>query len=78
MIGLAVRLERGLIVVDLIEQEMVWIASEVEDVEPLAAWLRDRRGAVLLDCRQEIVALGRQDIEIDGVAPRRAGWPAAG
>src|SRR6202020_3137530 len=67
MIGLAMCLERGLVVVDLIEREMVWIAGEVEDVEPLAAWLRDRCRTVLLNRSQEVVALRRQDIEIDGV-----------
>src|ERR1700733_11231743 len=67
MIGLAVRFERGLVFVNLIEQEMVWVAGQVENVEPLAAWLRDRCRTVLLNRSQEVVALRRQDIEIDGV-----------
>src|SRR5277367_4204975 len=67
MIGLAMRLERSLVVVDLIKQEMIWIACQVENVEPLATRLLGRSRAVLLDRRQEVVAFGRQDVEIDGV-----------
>jgi hypothetical protein len=37
MIGLAMCLERGLVVIDFIEREMVWIAGEVEDVVTAAA-----------------------------------------
>ena len=67
MVGRAVRLEGGLIVVDLVEEEMVRIAREVENVEPAATWLRGRSSAVLLDRGEIVVALGRHDIEIDGI-----------
>jgi hypothetical protein len=47
MIGLSRRLEGGLVVIDLVQQEMVRIATKVEDVEALAAGLLSRSGAVL-------------------------------
>src|SRR5579871_5569202 len=67
MVGLAVRLERSLVVVDLIKEEMVWIARQVEDVEPLATGLLGRRRAILRDRRQEGFAIGGHNVQIDGV-----------
>src|ERR1700722_7037903 len=67
MSGLAVGLQGGLVVVDFIEEEVVRIAGEVEDIEPGATRLLHRRGTVLRDGCQKLLALGRHDIEIYGV-----------
>jgi hypothetical protein len=67
MVGLAMGLQGGFAVVDLIEEDVVRVAIEVDDIEALAAGLFDRRRAVLLDGRQKRIALSRCDVEIDRI-----------
>src|ERR1051325_1278794 len=65
--ALAVGVERGGVVVHLVEEYLVRFFRRHVDVERAAARLLHRRGAVLLDRRHELRHVGRVDVEEDRV-----------
>jgi hypothetical protein len=67
MIGGAMGVERGLVVIDLEKEHVVRVLGENRDVELAASRLLHRGSAVLLDELEEFRGIGRIDVEVDRV-----------
>src|SRR5262249_34889568 len=67
MLGLPMRIQRGRVVIDLVEEDVIWIVGQHRDVEFAAARFLDGVGGVFLDRLQEFRHLGRNDDEVDRV-----------
>jgi hypothetical protein len=64
MLRVPMRLVRGLVVIDLVEEDVIPIACQNHDVELAAPRLFDGRRAVLLDCRHERLDVRRYNVQI--------------